>query len=57
MTKLKQPHTSATNGLEAVERYTQSPHKYSCILTGMSSILVPRPPSPVPDSPPQKTTN
>ncbi|KAK3395293.1 hsp90-like protein [Podospora didyma] len=36
MIKLGQPHSTATNGLEAVEIFTKSPSEYSCILTDIS---------------------
>ncbi|KAK3938666.1 hypothetical protein QBC46DRAFT_389771 [Diplogelasinospora grovesii] len=36
MVKLKHPHTTAMNGLEAMELYIKSPSEYSCILTDIS---------------------
>lgn len=42
--KLNHPYTAATNGLEALERYTQSPSQYSCMLTGMSPPASPNHP-------------
>lgn len=36
LTKLKYTYTTAMNGLEALEIYTKSPGKYSCMLTDIS---------------------
>ncbi|KAK3375744.1 hsp90-like protein, partial [Lasiosphaeria ovina] len=40
MEKLKQPHTTAVNGLEAMETFTKSPSEYSCILTDISMPIM-----------------
>jgi CheY-like chemotaxis protein len=34
MKKIEQPHSTAKNGLEALDKYKESPSEYSCILTG-----------------------
>ncbi|OIW22598.1 hypothetical protein CONLIGDRAFT_587216, partial [Coniochaeta ligniaria NRRL 30616] len=36
MKKIEQPHSTADNGLEALEKYRASPSEYSCILTDIS---------------------
>ena len=36
MKKIEQPHSMATDGLEAWEKYKEAPTEYSCILTGES---------------------
>jgi hypothetical protein len=38
MKKIEQPHSMANNGLEALEKYKESPSEYSCILTGKPSV-------------------
>jgi len=34
MKKIEQPHSMATDGLEAWDKYKEAPSEYSCILTG-----------------------
>ncbi|KAH8895377.1 hypothetical protein GQ53DRAFT_839022 [Thozetella sp. PMI_491] len=40
MSKLKYSYTTAVNGLEALDIYTSTPNKYSCVLTDISMPIM-----------------